>query len=115
MTSPRWLVIWAWTGSRWRASPAVARTRWPLPSGSAAGCVLSPSLRRAADGPGRASGPAGEDPVVWLARQERAGAERGPAHGDEVVAGQPGKAGAYPAPRAGSRAGGQACRPADRI
>ena len=28
MTWPRWPVISAWTGSRWRASPAVARSRW---------------------------------------------------------------------------------------
>ncbi len=42
-------------------------------------------------------------------------AQRRPAHGDEVVAGQPGEAGAFPAPRADRHAGGQACRPADRI
>src|SRR5258707_1457033 len=104
MTSPRWLVISAWTGSRWRASPAVVRSRWPPRISSPAGerCRLYGRGWRA-DGRGRASGPAGADPVLRLARQERAGAQRGPAHGDEVVAGQPGTAGAFPAPRAGRR------------
>src|SRR5258707_7149278 len=104
MTSPRWLVISAWTGSRWRASPAVVRSRWPPRISSPAGERCRPHRRGwRADGPGRASGPAGADPVLRLARQERAGAQRGPAHGDEVVAGQPGTAGAFPAPRAGRR------------
>ena len=32
-----WAGIWAWTGSRWRASPAVDRSRWPLRISSPAG------------------------------------------------------------------------------